>query len=114
MIAWSLDDDQRVITLTVATDPPTVLTLDAAATDEMLSQLGQFRAHMLPPAGPRDWASGQRVSAMRDPRWVVEPEARTGESLLHLLDPRFGWLHFLLPKAEAAKLGGHLLQQAQT
>jgi hypothetical protein len=110
-ISWSLGDDQRVVTLTLPTTPPTELTLDAAALDELLAQLGQFRAHMLPPAGPRDWMSGQRVSAMRDPRWVTEPEARTGQPLLHLLDPRFGWLHYLMPKDEAAKLGSLLLQQ---
>ena len=60
MILWSLGDDQRVVTITLPTTPATQLTLDAAALDELLAQLGQFRAHMLPPTGPRDWDLGFR------------------------------------------------------
>jgi len=52
------------------------------------------------------------VPAVTNPAWVVEPDAMMGNALLHVRDPRYGWLHFLIPKDEARKLAGALLAQA--
>jgi hypothetical protein len=34
-----------------------------------------------------------------------------GNSLLHIRDPRYGWLHYWIPKGEAAKLAKALQAQ---
>jgi hypothetical protein len=52
------------------------------------------------------------VNAVLDPRWYSEPDALLGESLLHIRDPRFGWLHYALPRESARALGILLVHQA--
>jgi hypothetical protein len=108
---WNLSADRRTVTLTFPTDPPVALHLDAAKVDDLLARLGEFRASMEPET-PRDFALGQKVGAIPDPRWVTEPDLMYGASLLHLRDPRFGWLHYLFPPHEARNLARLLQAQA--
>jgi hypothetical protein len=60
----------------------------------------------------KTFALGQVVGAVSNPAWVTEPDAMLGNTLLHIRDPRFGWLHYLIPKEEARKLAGLLQAQA--
>ena len=108
---WKLEDDYKTVTVTFPTYPPVALQLDAAGVEDLLSNLGKFRGAMKPEIAPK-FAMGQKVSAIPDPVWVTEPDAMHGHSLLHLRDPRFGWLHYLLPPHEAQKLGQLLQTQA--
>jgi hypothetical protein len=108
---WQLDKDGRAVTLTLPTDPPIALRLDSAQIDDMLRNLGDFRASMQP-SHAQEWRTGQRVVAEPDPCWQSEPELMMGNSLLHLRDPRFGWLHYLFPREAARELGHSLVAQA--
>ena len=108
---WKLDDDFKTVTVTFPTDPPVSLRIDAAGLDQMLENLGLFRASMTPPHDA-SFALGQKVSCILNPAWVTEPDAMLGNSILHLRDPRFGWQHYLIPRDEARKLGEMFQKQA--
>lgn len=107
---WKLEDDLKVVSVTFPTNPPVVIKLNAFQVDDMLQNLGEFRANMQPPVAPA-FALGQKVDVIAAPAWATEPDAMHGDSLLHVRDPGFGWLHYLLPKADAAKLAEALAVQ---
>ena len=107
---WKLEGDYKSVTVTFPTDPPVVLKLDVADVEDMLRNLGEFRAAMKPEV-PRVRPTGM-VPARPDPIWWSEPDAMQGHSLLHIRDDRYGWLHYLLPPNEAKKLGQLLQTQA--
>lgn len=109
---WRLDEDLKTVTVSFPSVPPVALKLDAREVDEMLRNLGEFRAAMQPEA-PRTFDRGQLVPTAADPLWQSEPDGISGGSLLHLRDPRFGWLHYLLPRDEARKLADLLQGQAR-
>jgi hypothetical protein len=108
---WTLEDDYRRVTLTLPTNPPVQAQFTTEAVQEMLKNLGDFRAHMEPEIS-KTYAMGQVVQAIPDPAWVTEPDALLGNSLLHIRDPRFGWLHYMIPKDQARKLAELLQKQA--
>lgn len=109
---WKLDDDKKHVTVEFPTSPPVALRIDVAMVEDMLRNLGEFRAQM-EPAVPAQFAMGQKVGAVPDPVWVSEPDLLQGHSLIHLRDPRYGWMHYLLPPHEAAKLATFLSKQAE-
>ena len=86
---------------------------DAEAIEDTLKNLGAFRAAMKPEI-TKTFAMGQKVSGVHDPIWVSEPDTMEGNSLLHIRDPRYGWLHYVLPKGQARKLAGYLQTQADS
>ena len=98
------------VTLTFPTTPPVTLKLNANQVDDILKNLGDFRAAMKQEV-PKSFAMGQMVDAVPDPIWATEPDALLGNSLLDIRDPRFGWLHYLIPKDEARKLASLLQTQ---
>ncbi len=108
---WKLDDDLKTVTLTFDTEPRVSLKLAVEAVEDILAHLGEFRGAMTPEV-KRDWVPGRKVQAVPDPRWYTEPDLMRGDSLLHIRDPRFGWLSYLLPREEARKLGQYLIDQA--
>jgi hypothetical protein len=104
--------EDGTVALTIPTQPEeTTVVLDTERVDEILKGLGKFRASMQPEV-PRDWQMGGRVIATADPIWRTEPEMLQGNSLLHLRDPGYGWLHYMIPKAEAKRLAEFLTRQA--
>ena len=107
---WKLEDDYKTVTITFPTDPPVALRIDLDGVEDMLKNLGDFRAAMKPEV-PKTFALGQKVLAVPDPAWVTEPELMVGNSVLHVRDPRFGWLHYMVPREEAKKLVGFLQAQ---
>ena len=108
---WKLDGNRQSVTITFPTNPPVAVQWDASAIDEHFRRLGEFRANMKPSI-PNNFAPGQLVGAVPDPAWMTEPDAMLGNSLLHIRDPRYGWLHFVIPKEKAKKLAGLLQKQA--
>ncbi len=110
---WNLEEDLKTVTVTFASEPPVALQLNVADIDDMLKNLGAFRASMLP-LHDHSFTPGQKVMAIPNPAWMTEPDALLGDSLLHLRDPRFGWQHYVLSRNEARKLGVLLQKQADT
>lgn len=108
---WKLDDEGKCVTVTFPTDPPISLKLDATEVDVLLSNLGDFRA-LMQPEHHRISPVGQTVQAIPDPMWYTQPDAMAGNPLLHIRDPRYGWLHYMIPRDEARKLAGFLQTQA--
>jgi hypothetical protein len=110
---WKLNDDRQTVTLTFPSTPPVALQLMVQQIEDLFLNLGHFRANMLPPV-EADFALDQKVAAVSDLRWFTEPDALLGQSLLDLRDPRFGWLHYLLPKESALSLGKILQAQGES
>jgi hypothetical protein len=110
---WKLEDDYKFVTLSLPTNPPAAIKMDVAGVEDVLKNLGEFRGAMKPEI-PKTFVMGQKVAAVPDPIWVTEPDLMLGNSILHIRDPRYGWLHYLLPKEEARKLASFLQAQADT
>src|SRR5215475_2778794 len=111
-IDWKLEQDRRAITITFPTDPGLRLTLSVERVDEVLRILGFLRSHMEPEI-ERQFAPAQKAEGISHPIWMTEPDALGGESLLHIRDPRYGWLHYLIPSDEAKKLADLFRAQAE-
>lgn len=80
-----------------------VATFKTLALDELLHNLGVARTAMKPAVSP-EWIIGQPVKCFRNPAWFIEIEQLAGDAVLHLRDDRYGWLHYVIDKEEAAKL----------
>jgi hypothetical protein len=111
--SWKLNDDLRSVTITFPTDPVVTFVMTTEVLDELLTNLGVFRSQMEPEI-PRDFALGQRVAAVTGPAWATEPDMMAGDTLLHMRDPRFGWLHFLISRVDAKTIADIFLAQAAT
>jgi hypothetical protein len=107
---WKLSDDVTAVTVTFPTHPPVAVKLNVAELTELQKNLGILRNNMKP-AVSAAFEAGQRVEAITNPAWVAEPDAMLCNSLLHIRDPRYGWLHYWIPKSEAAKLAKALQAQ---
>ena len=108
---WRLKNDREAAAVTFSTDPPVTMTLTLNGVKSMIEKLGELRAAMIPEE-PTIFIPGPTITAISNPSWTTEPELFQGDSLLHLRDPRFGWLHYCIPRDEARQLGRHLLAQA--
>jgi hypothetical protein len=89
------------------------LIVDAAGIEKIIGNLGELRAAMKPDVA-NDRPTGEMARVLFDPRWSTELEMIQGNSLLHVRDDRYGWLHYMLPKHEAKRLAGYLQAQANT
>ncbi|MEQ8345098.1 MAG: hypothetical protein RIB84_23990 [Sneathiellaceae bacterium] len=85
--------------------------MDADGLDELIAGLRTIRMHAQPPV-QQNFSLGQKFAAIPDPQWLTEPEIMRGDSILHIKDPGFGWLHYILPPESAQKLSDFLRQQA--
>ena len=104
---WALSEDQQTVTLTFTLDPPVALRMGASTADSIMRNLGEYRAVMRPQV-PTDLPADRRPKPIADPHWTMELVMMTGDLLLHLRDPRYGWLTYTIPRAEAHKLRGAL------
>lgn len=107
---WKLEDDRRTVTVSFSSNPTVQLRCDLATVENIITAFGKMRATMLPEVA-KDLPMGQRVEAVPQPLLATEPEIMLGNSLLHVRDPRYGWLHYVLPKEQAATLAGYLQAQ---
>jgi hypothetical protein len=107
--AWKLEDDRQNISVTFPTDPPVELRLDAAGINDLLHGVGGLRAVMLPEHSYDDPRGQKLTNVVPDPRWSTEHDLLLGNILIHLRDPRFGTLSYLLNRDEARALGQSLV-----
>ena len=110
---WTLDKDHEAVTVSFPSSPPVALRMDAGQVDELIRVLGTYRAKMQPVPDMK-LKPGSKVTAMRNPAWYTESDALMGDSSIHFRDLRFGWLHYLLPRDEARRLGKLLIQKADS
>lgn len=110
-LEWKLDASHKMLTVTLPTDPPFSMNLDASAVEGLVKNLASSRS-LMQPAIPSTFAKGQTSEATPDPAWVAEQEAKSGKCLLHVRDPRFGWLHFLLTSKDTMQLADRLKEIA--
>jgi len=104
---WKLDSGNKTVTATFPTNPPTTLTLSTTDVDAVLKNLGSLRGDMQPEV-PDEASPDQGEEPIADPAWEVLPPESGDGAILGLRDPRFGWLHYAIPKEEAQKMGGFL------
>lgn len=103
---WHLSDDRAHMVASLPSTPPSRWRMDAAKLSEFIGHLGMCRSQMVPlfnrePENP--------IMAIQAPRLFVTREASTGNAMMHVLDPRFGWISMAIPKADAIWLGEALL-----
>jgi hypothetical protein len=113
-VTWTLDDDHRHAVVTFQTVPPTSLKMDIGEIEGLIVGLGALRADMWPRV-PEAYTLGQGIvdDPVVDPNWATEPAVinRGFHTILHIRDPRFGWLHFALPRDDARNLAGLIQHQ---
>lgn len=109
-LTWAVDDDRRLAIATFSNNPPLSLNFDAAAVESLQKTLGLVRGAMVPEVGPAP-AENEQIAAVANPSWVIRPAKTQGDCLLQLRDPRYGWLHYVIPKEEATKLLNFLQKQ---
>ena len=107
---WNLEDNHRYVDATFGTTPPASIRFDAGDVDDIISHLGEFRMLMWPEV-EKEFKLGQRVGVISDPFWATEPDVNHQNTLLHMRDPRFGWLHYAIPRDEALKLVNYIQNQ---
>jgi hypothetical protein len=100
---WELSDDRKTLTVKFPTTPPCAFQLAVDEVERLLKTLADARGVMDPPV-PADFALGQQFTAVQNPRWATEPDRLMGNSVIHVRDPRLGWLHYWIPREEARKL----------
>jgi hypothetical protein len=76
--------------------------------ERMIAVYGTARAELLP-AVIAQWAPGQMVTAHRDPSWSIERDQLAGDPLLHIRHEGFGWLHFIMNRDDARRIGQSLI-----
>ena len=106
-----LEDDLTSVAVSFPTTPPLTLNLDANEVDSLLHKLGDLRARLVPEV-EADWYPGGMLEVVCDPRLKAASELMEGNPLLHIRDPRFGWLHYMIPREDARRLGQYLIEHA--
>jgi hypothetical protein len=101
---WHFDKDQGTVTLTFPTAPPVALVMKTHDVEELIRHLGDFRGQMSPPVALEYDLAAPTIQAIPGPAWYSFAEPMQGQSVFAVRDPRFGWLHYLMPKDHAKKL----------
>ncbi len=107
---WKLESDNKTVTAVFATTPPLTLKFTTAEIEGILKDLGEIRADMEPEV-PDSYEMAEGEEPIEDPVWETTPDQSGQNALLHLCDPRFGWLHYAIPQEEARKLAGFLQEE---
>ena len=92
---WKSAANSDTVTVTFQGDPPIKVELDVEEVDDVIRSLGEMRALMQPEHSidaPVD------SNAVFNPRWVCEHEPVLAHSILRVRDPRYGWLHYVIPR----------------
>jgi hypothetical protein len=105
-----IDDKFEKIILRFSKKRSGEIAMTAHQVDALIAALLQMRRRLepSPAASPADVEAHGIVS---NPRWVCRCLGQ-GKVLLQVRCPTFGWLAFLLPPAEATKLGRGLVRYA--
>jgi hypothetical protein len=108
----SLTDDRKRVLIDFPTSPAIQASLDASQVEQMITQLGIFRMEMMPRV-PDGILAGQAVTAVPNPAWSIEGAMDGKRQVLHMRDPRFGWLHFALSRDMAKHMANVLMEGAR-
>jgi hypothetical protein len=84
------------------TEPPSAEMLDL-----LIVQLGKKRASTLPPVGLQPPAMNEQVEMHPTPK-MIAAAALSGEPMLGIRHPGFGWLHFRLDEGGRQFLVQHM------
>jgi hypothetical protein len=76
----------------------------------LINVLSQIRAEMSPPV-PEQPPAAHEVEALHDPRYVTELHAFSGGTLFEFRHPSLGWLEFVVPSLERARIARFLAEQ---
>jgi hypothetical protein len=60
------------------------------------------------------WTNGTIVHAENNTSFALEQNMMNGDTLLHVRDDGFGWLHYTMSREDARKLGQNLIAAADT
>lgn len=101
-IAIDLVRNGEVAILLVEGEKP-VVAMSARQLEELILTLGELRSQMRPRVD-NDFALGQSVPAVTSVTTRVETDGLEVMNIMHLRDPRFGWLHYALTPAETRGL----------
>lgn len=104
--------DEASILLDLTPERTVTLKMDADTLSNFITKLGHSRDKMLPAVANKPPAA-TLVRAFPNPSVLVESDAMHGLPLVHVRDPRFGWLHYSMTKEHASKLGEALMRRAQ-
>lgn len=83
---------------------------NGAAVSQLIDAFGDARSKMQPEYASD--VSKDLINVVRQPTWRTTATALTPEPIVHLRDPRFGWLHYALSVESARRLGQSLVKLA--
>jgi hypothetical protein len=104
---WKLEEDNKTVTATFPTDPPTTMKFTTEEVEKIMKDLAELRWDMEPEV-PDNFEEDEAGDPVEDPIWETAPDEDNRNMLLHICDPRYGWLHYALPNDEAEKLAEYL------
>jgi hypothetical protein len=88
--AWTLNDQNTILTGKLPSEAPATLTLDATEVEKMIQTLAQMRAAMTPPRPMVDPVAGTKINVATAGRLFVQADG-TGMDLA-VLHPGYGWV----------------------
>ena len=100
-------EDRKSVRVSLKDDAPPATDWSLTDVEMMLKALRSLRV-LLEPGVHSEFPPRQRAEGVIEPNWSTEPELLTGRSILHLREPGYGWLHFVLPRADARRLAAEL------
>jgi hypothetical protein len=92
---WKSSGDVDTVVITFGAEPPVRVELDTGEIDEALTNLGALRA-LMRPEHPAEVP--EAAATVFNPTLVCDSEPVLAHSVLHVRDPRFGWLHYVIPR----------------
>jgi hypothetical protein len=103
---WRSSGDVDTVVITFKADPPIRVELDAGEIDDALAELGEMRA-LMQPEHPAEVP--EVVVTVFNPTCACDSEPVLAHSVLHIRDPRFGWLHYVIPRDVGDELAAALV-----
>ena len=80
--------------------------------DALIQLLGEIRAEMSPAVSEQPPAV--HADALHNPRYTTELHTFSGGTLLEIRHPSLGWMDFILPSLERARITRSLAEQEAT
>lgn len=104
-----LEPDMQRVRFRINEYPSVDCRFDAAGVDALIARLGKVRAQMEPGHNatktPRPPRGAEYIAVEGNGVAITHNGA---ETILHLNDPRFGWLHFVMSKGKAGSVASYL------
>lgn len=100
---WSLNDDKTRLRVLFPTTPPVAFDMDTDEVDDLIGNLAEMRANMLPGVEMTDPDPGTRLNVATNGRWYVQPTPDGGAALC-ILHPGYRWVAMRLDAGAAGQL----------